>query len=71
MTGKFDLSRGDIIEMAIGQRPRENHWAGCGATFVAKYVGQHAVPLVIAGGGGGFIDGPTDERDSCAKDSSK
>jgi len=56
----YNLTAGDKIIIAIGQKPK-NQSSGGGGTFVTKYVGsstfstitQHNIILVAGGGGGG------------------
>ena len=64
MIGTFDLNRGDVIKILIGQEgginPRAISSAGGGGTFV---VANDNTPLIIAGGGAG-IERATQRYDS-------
>ena len=54
MSGTFSLSKGEIIQILVGQEGGINHGrissGGGGGTFVVR--GSNS-PLIIAGGGGG------------------
>lgn len=55
MRGEFDLSKGEVIKILVGQQGSDNTGAsssgGGGGTFV---VTSSNTPLIIAGGGGGI-----------------
>jgi hypothetical protein len=48
--GDFVLSKGEVLQVAVGGAGEDNCAAGGGGSFV---VGPNNTPLVIAGGGGG------------------
>ncbi|EDO31271.1 predicted protein [Nematostella vectensis] len=59
ITGSFDLSKGDVIRILVGQEGGINTVSstsgGGGGSFVAK----GNTPLIVAGGGGGYDDANT------------
>ena len=62
LSGDFELKKGTIIKVVVGQKGKENHnrynqkiSGGCGGTFV--YIDGQPEPLVVAGGAGGIGNG--------------
>ncbi|KAL9978256.1 hypothetical protein ACROYT_G015754 [Oculina patagonica] len=66
MTGTFNLSKGEIIQILVGQEGEinTNHYSagGGGGTFVVR---GNNTPLIIAGGGGGLQYLYTERHEGC------
>ena len=55
VTGTFTFSKGDKLEIILGQ-PGTNHQGGCGGTFVYHQTVGRKELLIAAGGAGGISD---------------